>query len=151
MVESSDAPKVDAMDDNDAKDAEIDPSIYAQSSPVLLDDEVSLRFTVSNPQTSGGHTVYEVAGFDKQGEWSGKRRYNEFYCLHQAMTARWGGTLIATIPPKKAYGNKDLKFINERRFYLERFLRKMAKFEFLINSEEFLIFSRPPGDIEKSL
>lgn len=71
--------------------------------------------------------------------------------MHQALTARWVGTLIAKIPPKKAYGNKDLKFINERRFYLERFLRKMAKFEFLINSEEFLIFSRPPGDIEKSL
>jgi hypothetical protein len=44
-----------------------------------------------------------------------------------------------------------LKFINERRYYLERFLRKLAKFDFLINSEEFLIFARPNGDIEKIL
>jgi len=55
------------LDDNDAKDAEIDPNIYQQSSPVLLDDEVGLQFTVSNPQTLSGHTVYEVTGVDKQG------------------------------------------------------------------------------------
>ena len=42
-----------------------------------------------------------------------------------------------------------MKFIIERRYYLERFLRKCAKYDFLINSEEFLIFSRPNGDIEK--
>lgn len=48
-------------------------------------------------------------------------------------------------------GNKDIKFINERRYYLERFLRKLSKLDFLINSEEFLLFSRPNGDIEKML
>lgn len=48
-------------------------------------------------------------------------------------------------------GNKDIKFINERRYYLERFLRKLAKYDFLINSEEFALFSRPNGDIEKML
>jgi hypothetical protein len=37
----------------------------------------------------------------------------------------------------------------ERRYYLERFLRKLAKFDFLIRSEEFRVFSRPMGDIEK--
>jgi len=46
-------------------------------------------------------------------------------------------------------GNKDLRFINERRFYLERFLKKISGLEFLVKSEEFLIFSNPKGDIEK--
>jgi hypothetical protein len=46
-------------------------------------------------------------------------------------------------------GNKELKFINERRFYLERFLKKLASFDFLVKSEEFLIFSNPKGDIDK--
>jgi hypothetical protein len=41
-----------------------------------------------------------------------------------------------------------MKFILERRHYLERFLRKVAKYDFLLNSEEFLVFSRPNGDIE---
>lgn len=44
-----------------------------------------------------------------------------------------------------------MKFIIERRYYLERFLRKCAKYDFLINSEEFLVFSRPNGEIEKQL
>jgi sorting nexin-1/2 len=64
---------------------------------------------------------------------------------------RWPGIPIPQLPPKKAIGNKDVKFINERRFYLERFLKKMAAFPFLINSKEFLIFSRPTGDIDKLL
>jgi len=53
------------------------------------------------------------------------------------------------LPPKKAIGNKDVKFINERRFYLERFLKKMSPFDFLLNSTEFKMFTRPNGDIEK--
>lgn len=44
-----------------------------------------------------------------------------------------------------------MKYIIERRYYLERFLRKLSKFDFLINSEEFLLFSRPNGDIGKML
>lgn len=44
-----------------------------------------------------------------------------------------------------------MKFISERRYYLERFLRKIAKYDFLVNSEEFQIFARPNGDIEKLL
>jgi hypothetical protein len=35
---------------------------------------------------------------------------------------------------------------------LERFLRKCARFEFIVNSEEFKIFARPgSGDVEKML
>ena len=51
----------------------------------------------------------------------------------------------------KAIGNKELKFLNERRFYLERFLKKMAPFEFILNSVEFQHFSRPQGEVEKLL
>ncbi len=44
-----------------------------------------------------------------------------------------------------------MKFILERRYYLERFLRKIAKQEYLMNSDEFILFARPSGDIEKML
>ncbi len=83
--------------------------------------------------------------------WEGERRFNEFYKLHGKLEERWPGIPIPNLPPKKAIGNKDLKFINERRFYLERFLKKVSVFEFLLNSQEFLIFSRPSGDVEKLL
>jgi len=54
------------------------------------------------------------------------------------------------LPPKK-FNNKDIKFINERRFYLERFLKKLSQYDFILNSQEFTIFSRPSGDIIKML
>ena len=71
--------------------------------------------------------------------------------LQQALTQRWPGIYVPKIPPKKSIGNKDMKFILERRYYLERFLRKLSKFDFLINSDEFAVFSRPNGDVEKLL
>ena len=59
---------------------------------------------------------------------------------------------IPSIPPKQNFGNTDLVFIQQRRYYLERFLRGLAKHEFIINSQEFRCFSRPSGmSIEKSL
>jgi len=60
--------------------------------------------------------------------------------------------LIPKIPAKKAIGNKEVKFIYERKFYLERFLRKCARHDFLINSDEFKCFAGRNGtDIEKAL
>lgn len=47
--------------------------------------------------------------------------------------------------------NMESKFVNQRRHYLEQYLKKMSAFDFLIESEEFKIFSRPKGDIEKTL
>jgi chemotaxis protein histidine kinase CheA len=89
---------------------------------------------------------------DKQGPWEGVRRYNHFYCLYEALQKRWPGILIPKLPSKKAIGNKEVKFIYERKFYLERFLRKCAKYDFLVNSEEFRVFARPAsGDVEKML
>mmetsp|Transcript_33621 Transcript_33621/g.32659 ORF Transcript_33621/g.32659 Transcript_33621/m.32659 type:complete len:131 (+) Transcript_33621:228-620(+) len=79
------------------------------------------------------------------------RRYNDFFALHQALCQRWPGMYIPNIPPKQAIGNKDMKFILDRRYYLERFLRKIAKYDYLMNSEEFAMFARPTGDIEKTL
>ena len=49
-------------------------------------------------------------------------------------------------------GNKDIVFLQERRFYLERYLRKLSTYEFIIEGEEFQVFARPQGlDVEKSL
>ena len=65
------------------------------------------------------------------------------------MIQRWPGICISRLPPKKAIGRYETVFLKERRIFLERFLRKCGKYDFIINSEEFLIFSRPNGDIEK--
>ena len=105
-----------------------------------------------DPQDHGGHIVYVVKGKDAQGEFEVKRRFNEFFLLSECLVKRWPGILLPQMPPKKAMGNKDIVFLQERRFYLERYLRKLSSYEFIIDGEEFQVFARPQGlDVEKSL
>ena len=135
--------EVDLEDPNN-----MDEQVYSQSNDIM-DDSVEQEFQCINPQMKSGHIVYTCKGVDCQGAWEGERRYNEFHKLHEKLEQRWPGIPIPQLPPKKAIGNKDIKFINERRFYLERFLKKIASFDFIANSKEFMIFSRPTGDIDK--
>lgn len=51
----------------------------------------------------------------------------------------------------KIAGNTDGIFIEERRALLERFLRELAKYDFIIESKEFRIFSRGAGEIDEAL
>ena len=105
----------------------------------LIDDATEQDFQCINPQNPPGqkHIVYTCKGVDSNGAWEGPRRFSEFYKLHEKLTIRWPGIPIPELPPKKSIGNKDIKFINERRFYLERFLKKMAQFPFMLESPEF--------------
>jgi sorting nexin-1/2 len=48
-------------------------------------------------------------------------------------------------------GNKDDKFVEERRSLLERFMKELSKFEYLTQSKEFKVFARDRGDIDKIL
>jgi hypothetical protein len=51
----------------------------------------------------------------------------------------------------KAVGNKDMKYLKERRTFLEKFLNVLGKNEYFVNSDEFKMFSRQTGDIEKTI
>lgn len=75
----------------------------------------------------------------------------DFHHLHNALSTRWPGTYIPSIPPKKATGNKDDKYIEYRKHFLQRFLRKIGSLPHLLNSDEFKLFARPSGEIEKML
>ena len=126
-------------------------ALEKQQIPTIYDDE-NFDYKVVKPQLHGSHIVYHVQGADKQGPWDGIRRFNHFYALYEALQKRFPGLLIPKLPPKKAIGNKEVKFIYERKFYLERFLRKCARYDYLVNSEEFKVFARPGGgDLEKML
>jgi sorting nexin-1/2 len=48
-------------------------------------------------------------------------------------------------------GNIDDEFVEERRNLLERFMKELAKFDYLTQSKEFKVFARDKGDIEKIL
>jgi sorting nexin-1/2 len=48
-------------------------------------------------------------------------------------------------------GDKEDGFIEERRSLLDRFIRECAKFEFILESQEFKIFSRQTGEVGETL
>ena len=79
------------------------------------------------------------------------RRYNHFFLLYEILQQRWPAINLPRLPPKKAIGRYETKFLQERRYFLERFLRKCGHYDFIINSEEFIVFARPNGDLDKVL
>ena len=83
----------------------------------------SSKFEVIKPSLiNNKYVAYYVKGEDALGVFEGTRRYNEFFTLRSTLKMRWPGVFIPSIPPKKAVGNKDVKFIIERRYFLERFV-----------------------------
>lgn len=129
-----------------------------------------MHFSVSNPtkisSKVGSIIKYSVIGMDKEGRFEAQRRFNEFYTLRKTLNERWPGCYIPCIPEKSAInidvsksnplewslaGNKDGIFIEERRTLLERFLRELARYDFIIESKEFKIFSRGSGEIDEVL
>ena len=46
-------------------------------------------------------------------------------------------------------GNKNDKFLEERKYFLERFLKISWRVSYIIRSEEFKIFSRPTGEVDR--
>ena len=89
-------------------------------------------FSVTNPMKVSGHIKYKVSGIDSEGHFEEARRYNEFFILRNGLIQRWPGIYIPSIPEKKMIGNKDEQFVEERRNLLERFMKELAKFDYLI-------------------
>lgn len=107
---------------------------------------------------NGKYVVYKVTGSDRMGSFEGNRRYNEFFLLRQVIVANWPGIYIPSTPSKKLVGNKDVRFIIERRYFLERFILQLSQNNILVESNEFQTFMRPRSlpnaeipDIEKLL
>ena len=117
----------------------------------MADDPKSAQFRVYNPIKVSGHIKYTVSGVDADGPFEETRRFSEFFALRETLASRWPGVYIPAIPEKKMMGNKDDKFVEERRALLERFMKEIAKFEFLTQSKEFRVFSRDKGEIDKTL
>lgn len=97
----------------------------------------------------GNPVTYLVSGVDEEGPFEISRRYNDFYNFYKTLLFRWPGIYIPPIPPKKAGVNKDEKNLKERKIFLEKFIRVLGENEFLVHSEEFKVFSRHNGNIEK--
>ena len=121
------------------EDEEHSDNIFSVSNPIKMNDTSGLQI--------GQVVKYTVTGQDSEGKFEVQRRFKEFDALHRTLNDRWPGCYIPSIP-EKALDNKDDSFVEIRRSLLERFLRECAKYEFLIESKEFKIFSRTAGEVD---
>lgn len=128
------------------------------------EDRLKRTFVVINPQKVGSTVKYTVQGVDSQGSFEVQRRFNEFFALRAGLVERWPGCYVPAIPEKKMIAadtsssnvtdwklqsQSDSEFIEMRRALFERFIRELAKFEYLIESREFQLFAREAGEVDK--
>ncbi|XP_034946152.1 sorting nexin-29 [Chelonus insularis] len=77
-------------------------------------------------QLSDIHHVYQIYIRIRDVEWNIYRRYAQFYALYRELKKH--DTIVTTFefPPKKTIGNKDAKFVEERRQKLQQWLRRIV-------------------------
>ncbi|XP_032896193.1 sorting nexin-29 [Amblyraja radiata] len=104
--------------------------------------------------------VYQVYIRIKDDEWNVYRRYTEFRALHNRLRTKFLTVNTFHFPPKKAIGNKDAKFVEERRKQLQEYMRNIMnkiiqilpqftsspRKETLINLLPFCIDLQPTGE-----
>ena len=108
---------------------------------------------VSNPQyiKEGvkGFTFYSLKG-TKVPEVLG-RRYRDFNALRKKMVEKWPGIYIPKLPDKKKVGAKGQKISPIKIDVINRFLKKISKIKYLMESEEMGLFLHNTSNVEKTL
>uniref|UniRef100_A0A674CYT3 Sorting nexin 29 n=1 Tax=Salmo trutta TaxID=8032 RepID=A0A674CYT3_SALTR len=109
------------------------PGDLSQTSddPSLSDFETAHRALINvwipsvflQGRASNAYHVYQVYIRILDNEWNVYRRYTEFRTLHNHLHSQFPQVGTFNFPPKKAIGNKDAKFVEERRKQLQSYLR----------------------------
>lgn len=97
------------------------------------------------------YVLYKISGQDAEGPFEIFRRYSDFDKLREALVNKWPACFIPPLPPKKATGNMEASFIEERRRYLDSFMNRLTKKSHIWYCEETKILTRGLGDVEKGL
>lgn len=119
--------------------------MFGTASTLTKNKDKVFSFKVSNPSLlDGKYVVYKIKGADSFGQpFDDNRRYNEFHQLRSTLVHNWPGVYIPSVPVKKIVGNKDVKFILERNYFLDRFFKQLEENDFLVASVEFNAFIQP--------
>ena len=85
--------------------------------------ETALRKDTGGVISSGQYTTYRIQGRDSLGEIDIERRYREFLLFRAYLFQRYPGLYVPPIPGKNlGAGNTKDPLVEERRYYLNRFL-----------------------------
>ena len=97
-----------------------------------------------------GFTFYSLKGTKVPEVLS--RRYHDFDALRKKMVERWPGIYIPKLPnKKKLVGNKGQKLSLIRAEMINRFLKKIAKIKYLMESDEMGLFLQNTSNVGKTL
>ncbi|XP_039630804.1 sorting nexin-29 isoform X2 [Polypterus senegalus] len=111
------------------------PGDLSQTSedPSLSDFEITHRALINvwipsvflRGRAANAFHVYQVYIRILDNEWNVYRRYADFHSLHHKLRSRFPQVNAFHFPPKKAIGNKDAKFVEERRKQLQSYMRSV--------------------------
>jgi len=65
------------------------------------------------------------------------RRFRHFFVLRDILFERFLGLYIPPIPQKKSVGNKEGMFVEERCYFLDKFIKEICQLPYLYESIEF--------------
>ncbi|CAH3169830.1 unnamed protein product [Porites evermanni] len=77
-------------------------------------------------RSSNVHHVYQVYVRIKDDEWNIYRRYSQFFEMHKNLRRKSQVVESFKFPPKKTLGNKDSRFVEDRRRLLQDYLRRVV-------------------------
>ena len=132
----------------------------AQTGEIGADDSVIFNATmaddeeekiadvfVGDPVDINGKIHFTIRAFDTDGDFEIQRRFGTFEILRKALSTRLIGVYIPKLPKSSFFGeSRDIKFLQERAFHLEQFLKKLLRLPYLLQSGEFKVFVRPDQD-----
>ncbi|KAJ9595507.1 hypothetical protein L9F63_013272, partial [Diploptera punctata] len=112
---------VATSDDDLSVTSDYDTSSLCAAARALVNIWIPSAFLTGG--SSDVHHVYQVYIRIRDDEWNIYRRYAQFYSLHKELKKQDAVVSTFDFPPKKTLGNKDARFVEERRRRLQHYLR----------------------------
>ncbi|KAJ4437081.1 hypothetical protein ANN_17216, partial [Periplaneta americana] len=112
---------VATSDDDLSVTSDYDTSSLCAAARALVNIWIPSAFLTGG--SSDVHHVYQVYIRIRDDEWNIYRRYAQFYSLHKELKKHDAIVSTFDFPPKKTLGNKDARFVEERRRRLQHYLR----------------------------
>lgn len=96
--------------------------------------------------TLGDYHEYPINGRDSLGAIECSRRFSHFVDFHKCLCERFPGLFIPPIPPK-ASDKKKGDTLEERRYFLNLFLKECVSLPYIVSGIEMQTFVRPVGEL----
>ncbi|KAL9955431.1 hypothetical protein ACROYT_G036758 [Oculina patagonica] len=115
----------DLENSDDARSlSDFDPAVMSVGTRPLVNVWIPSVFL--RGRSSSVHHVYQVYVRIKDDEWNVYRRYSQFFEMHKNLRRKFAVVDNFKFPPKKTLGNKDSRFVEDRRRLLQDYLRRVV-------------------------